>query len=79
MAEVVAKTGIKKEPGYLYFLNKDGNVGRVKMARRGQDVDKTQEVVAEPKVVRDKDKVYYIDGNGDVACSVMGRGRKPKQ
>ena len=33
MASVVAKTGIKKESGYLYFVDKNGNVARAKMAR----------------------------------------------
>ena len=26
MAEVVAKTGVQKESGYLYYLDKNGNV-----------------------------------------------------
>ena len=29
MAEVVAKVDVKKEPGYLYFLDKNGNIARV--------------------------------------------------
>jgi hypothetical protein len=33
MAQKVAKVGIKKEPGYLYFIDKDGDVSRAKMAR----------------------------------------------
>jgi hypothetical protein len=33
MAELVCKCGIKKEPGYLYFVDKKGNVSRAKMAR----------------------------------------------
>ena len=31
--EVVKKVGIKKEPGYLYFIDKHGNIARAKMAR----------------------------------------------
>ena len=27
---IVAKTNIRKEPGYFYYLNKEGNVGRFK-------------------------------------------------
>ena len=34
MAEKVAKVGVKKEKGYLYFVDKKGNVSRAKMARR---------------------------------------------
>jgi len=33
MAEKVAKVGIKKEPGYLYFVDEDGDISRAKMAR----------------------------------------------
>ena len=36
MAEVVAKTGVQKESGYLYYLDKNGNVSRSKMARAGK-------------------------------------------
>ena len=33
MAEKVAKVGVKKEGGYLYFVDKQGDVSRAKMAR----------------------------------------------
>ena len=33
MAEKVAKAGVKKESGYLYFVDKQGDVSRAKMAR----------------------------------------------
>jgi len=36
VAEKVAKVGIKKERGYLYFIDKQGDVSRAKMARGGQ-------------------------------------------
>ena len=36
MAEVVAKTGVKKEKGWLYFLDKNGNVSRALMSRAGR-------------------------------------------
>ena len=36
MAEVVAKSGVSKEKGYLYYLGKDGNVWRSQMARAGK-------------------------------------------
>jgi len=32
----VAKVGIKKEPGFLYFIDKDGDVSKVKMNRGGR-------------------------------------------
>lgn len=36
MAEKVAKVGIKKQRGYLYFIDKQGDISRAKMARGGQ-------------------------------------------
>ena len=33
MADKVKKVGIKKEKGYLYYLDKNGDVRRSKMAR----------------------------------------------
>lgn len=33
MAEKVAKVGVEKESGYLYFVDKDGDVSRAKMKR----------------------------------------------
>lgn len=33
MAEKVLKCGIKKQKGYLYFIDKKGDVSRAKMAR----------------------------------------------
>ena len=33
MAQKVAKAGVKKEKGYLYFVDKQGDISRAKMAR----------------------------------------------
>ena len=78
MTEIVAKTGVKKESGYLYFLNKDCDITRVKMARRGEKSDKKQEVVAKTDVSRESGYLYFITSDGDVAKAPMARGRKKK-
>jgi hypothetical protein len=36
MAEKVMKCGIKKQAGYLYFIDKQGDISRAKMARGGE-------------------------------------------
>jgi len=36
MAEKVLKCGIKKQKGYLYFIDKKGDISRAKMARGGK-------------------------------------------
>ncbi len=75
MAEVVAKTGVRKESGYLYYLDKNGNVSRSKMARAGKGGGNAEKV-ADAGVTRESGYLYYIDKNGDVARSPMARGRK---
>ena len=44
MAEKVAKLGVKREDGYLYFIDKDGDVSRSVMARGGKKGGKTRPV-----------------------------------
>lgn len=36
LAQKVLKCGVKKESGYLYFIDKDGDIARSKMARGGK-------------------------------------------
>ena len=36
MAEKVCKCGVKKAKGYLYFVDKKGDISRAKMARGGK-------------------------------------------
>ena len=36
MAQKVERVGVKKEVGYLYFVDKDGDIARAKMARGGK-------------------------------------------
>ena len=36
VAEKVAKVGVKKQKGYLYFVDKKGDISRAKMARAGK-------------------------------------------
>ena len=34
MAQKVCKCSVRKEPGYLYFVDRDGDIAREKMFRR---------------------------------------------
>ncbi|MBN2567503.1 hypothetical protein JXB02_05470 [Candidatus Woesearchaeota archaeon] len=80
MAEKVAKAGVKREKGYLYFLDKNGNVARSVMARgRNQKGKQKQQVVAQTGVKRADGYLYFIDKDGDVARTKMVRGRKKKK
>ena len=74
MAEVVKRVGVSKESGYLYYLGKDGNVWRSKMARAGKGGGNAEKV-SDAGVSRQSGYLYYIDKNGDVSRSPMARGR----
>ena len=77
MAEVVAKIGVKKESGYLYFLDKNGNVCRAAMSRAGRTKGKAKkELVAKAGVKKESGYLYFIDGKGNVCRAKMARGRK---
>lgn len=77
MAETVAKVGVKKEAGYLYFMDKDGDVSRAKMARAGEKGG-APEKVAKVGIKKEPGYLYFIDGQGDVSRAKMARGRKKK-
>ncbi|MCX7957066.1 MAG: hypothetical protein N2643_04125 [Endomicrobia bacterium] len=79
MAEKVAKVGVKKEDGYLYFVDKDGDVSRAKMARAGKKGGKPQKV-AKVGVKKEDGYLYFIDKNGDISRAKMVRkGKKGKK
>lgn len=80
MAEKVAKVGVKKQKGYLYFVDKKGNVARAKMSRAGRKKGKTKvEVVAKASVKKVSGYLYFIDKHGDVSRAKMARGRGGKK
>ena len=80
MGKVLCKCGIKRQPGYLYFVNKDGNSARVQMARSGVKTSKKQEVMHKCGVKREKGFLYYVDKQGNVACAAMAKpGAKKKK
>lgn len=75
MAEKVAKVGVKKEYGYLYFVDKQGDVSRVKMARGGKKSRSKPQKVAKVGVKKEDGYLYFVDKRGDVSRAKMARGR----
>ena len=79
MAEKVAKVGVKREEGYLYFVDKDGDISRAKMARGGKKGGKPQKV-AKVGVKKEEGYLYFVDKNGDISRAKMARkGKKSKK
>lgn len=80
MATKVAKTGVKKEEGWLYYLDKKGNVSRAKMGRGRKPSRVKPQMVAKVGVKRVTGYLYFIDKQGDVSMAKMSRkGRKKKR
>jgi hypothetical protein len=73
MAERIAKVGIKRKKGYLYYVDKRGNVVETKMAR-GKAKGGGGKVIAKPAVKKAKGYLYFIDKKGDVSRARMRRG-----
>ena len=80
MAEVVAKVGVKKVKGYLYFVDKKGNVARVAMSRAGRKKGKAKvEVVAKAGVKKVPGFLYFIDSKGHVARAMILRQERQEK
>ena len=75
MAEKVAKVGLKREKGFLYYLDKDGDISKATMARGGKKGGKPEKV-EKVGVKREKGFLYFIDKEGDVSRAKMARGKK---
>ncbi len=79
MAEVVAKAGVKREDGYLYYIDKKGDVSRARMARGGKKGGKP-EVVAKVGVKKQSGYLYFLDKKGNVSrAKMVRRGKKGKK
>jgi hypothetical protein len=75
----VAKLGIKREGGYLYYVDKEGDLSRSPMAG-GQKASKTKmpEKVAKAGIKREDGWMYFMDKDGDIARTKMARRSKKK-
>jgi len=66
--EKVAKAGVKRESGYLYFLDADGDVSRAPMVRgHSKGAKGKNEKVSRTGVKKEPGYMYFIDKDGDVA------------
>ena len=77
MAAKVQKVGIKREKGYLYYLDKQGDISKAKMARGGKKGGKPSKV-EKVGITRETGYLYFIDKDGDVSKAKMARRKKKK-
>lgn len=80
VGKVVAKTGVKRESGYLYFIDKNGNVARAPMKRGNNKAKGKIQVVNKAGIKRNKGCMYFLDKAGNVCEVSMNRkgGKKKK-
>ena len=70
MAEKVQKSGVKREKGYVYFIDQEGDIARSKTGQRGM-----KEKITPVGLKREKGFLYFIDAEGDISRSPMKRAK----
>jgi len=78
MASKVVKCKIKRQKGYLYFIDKKGDVSMAKMAR-GKKKGGSPKKVVKCSIKKQKGYLYFVDKQGDVSMAKMVRGGKKKK
>ena len=78
MAQKVAKAGVKREKGYLYFIDKHGDISCAKMSRGAKKGGSPKKVV-KVGVKKKEGYLYFVDKQGDVSCAKMVRGGKKRK
>ena len=70
MAEKVTKCGVSRAQGFLYYIDKQGDISRAKMARGGKKGGKSEKV-QKVGVKKEKGFLYYLDKKGDISRAKM--------
>lgn len=78
MAQKVKKVGVKRQKGYLYFVDKKGDISCAKMAR-GSKKGGSPKKVAKAGVKKEDGYLYFVDKQGDISRAKMKRGGKKKK
>ena len=78
MATKVVKCKIKRKPGFLYFIDKKGDVSMAKMAR-GKKRGGSPKKVFKCGIKKKKGYLYFVDRQGDVSMAKMVRGGKKRK
>ena len=72
MAKKIQKCGVRRESGYLYYIDKEGDVSRAKMARGGKKGGKPEKVF-KAGLKKESGYLYFLDKKGDVSRAAMAR------
>lgn len=75
MAEKIKECKIEKEHGFLYYLDRNGNISRSKINRK-MIIQQLPEIILELNIKRKRGYLYFIDKEGDISRIKMIKGRK---
>lgn len=78
MAEKVAIVRAKREDGYLYFIDKEGDISRAKMASGGKRGGRPQKVT-KVGVRKVEGYLYFMDKQGDISRAKMVSSPREKR
>ena len=70
MAKKVMKCGVKREAGFLYYIDKQGDISRAKMARGGKSGGKPTKV-QKAGLKKEPGYLYFLDKQGDISMAKM--------
>jgi hypothetical protein len=77
MAKIIAKTGVKRKKGFLYFVDKKGDISCVPMRNSGVKGGVLK--VTSVGISKKPNHMYFVDKNGNVCEVSMSRqGAKRK-
>ena len=77
MAETVAKTGVKRDKDFMYYI-KAGAVWRVPRKQPGKPKGRPEKVV-DAGIEQDYDFIYFLDKNGNVARAKRAIGGQKRK
>jgi hypothetical protein len=78
MAQKLMKVGVKRQKGYLYYVDKQGDISCAIMARGKKKGGKPKKVT-KCGIKRKEGYLYFVDKQGDISCAKMQRGGKKKK
>ncbi|MDR2192787.1 MAG: hypothetical protein LBO62_07930 [Endomicrobium sp.] len=66
MDEKIHKIGLKREKGYLYFIDREGDVSRTKNSRENRRISKPEKLI-KIGLKQEEGYLYFLDKNGDIS------------
>ncbi len=70
MSEIITKSNIKREKGFLYYIGKDGNIWSIQRGKKGG------KKIFDSNIKREHGYLYFINKDGNVARSKIVRRTK---